>query len=122
MSEYAEHLREIASPYDIGERVKRAIEKASRRTGLSYVRAWGIWYGKARCVTSAERQLISTALQRKREADARRELQQHREFFTDQRGLLDAADADMDCADVVGDVPDIRSLVAALGVSGGAVD
>ena len=69
-------LRELAQPWAGGEKVKIAINRAARQAGLSYWRAFDIWYGKARRVEQSEIEAINEALAKKRREDARNELQQ----------------------------------------------
>jgi hypothetical protein len=67
-------LKELAEPRPAGDLVKRAIERAARLTGLSYTRAFDVWYGKARRIDAHEAAQIAEALQQKREEEARNEL------------------------------------------------
>ena len=68
-------LRELAEPRPGGDMVKRAIGRAAKLAGLSYTRAFDVWYGKARRIDAHEAQQIEQALQSKREKDARNEIQ-----------------------------------------------
>lgn len=74
MSEVATALRELAEPWAGGERIKTAIDRAARRAGLSYWRAFDIWYGKAKLVRDFEITAIHDAVARKRKEEARNEL------------------------------------------------
>ena len=47
-------LHELAEPWSRGDRVKVAIDRAARRAGLAYWRAFDIWYGKARRIEPHE--------------------------------------------------------------------
>lgn len=76
MKQEAVALRELASPWGNGEKVKTAINRAARLSGLSYWRAFDIWYGKARRVEDFEREQIAAALQAKQEEEARNEFHQ----------------------------------------------
>lgn len=67
-------LRELSEPWPSGDRIKAAIDRAARRAGLSYWRAFDIWYGKARRVEDGERKRIAEALTKRREEAARHEL------------------------------------------------
>lgn len=60
-SEAAEGLRRLASPRPENDRVKTAIARAARRAGLSYWRAFDLWYGKARRIDAAELRAIRDA-------------------------------------------------------------
>ncbi len=66
-------LKELAEPSSRGDRVKIAIDRAARRAGLAYWRAYDIWYGKARRVEPFEVALVSEALKKKRQEEARNE-------------------------------------------------
>jgi predicted phage-related endonuclease len=71
-------LRELSEPWERGDRVKVAIARAARAAGLSYWRAFDIWYGKARRIEPAESDRIQAALQRKSEEHARNEFHELR--------------------------------------------
>lgn len=71
---YSDALRELAEPRPGGDLVKRAIDRAARSAGLTYTRAFDVWYGKARRIEAHEAQQIEEALQSKREEEARNEL------------------------------------------------
>lgn len=71
-------LRELSEPWAPGDRVKAAIARAARLSGLSYWRCFDIWYGKARRVEAFEITAIADALERKRELEAKNELAQLR--------------------------------------------
>lgn len=66
-SEFSEALRELSEPWVPGDRVKAAIARAARLSGLSYWRAFDIWYRKARRIDAHEAAQISEALRIKRE-------------------------------------------------------
>jgi len=72
---YSDALKELAEPRPVGDLVKAAIGRAARITGLSYTRAFDVWYGKARRIDAHEANRIEQALQNKREEEARNELQ-----------------------------------------------
>ena len=67
-------LKELAEPRSVGEGVPRAIERAASAAGLSYWRAFDIWYGKARRIDAEEAKRIDEALEQKRELDTQNEL------------------------------------------------
>jgi hypothetical protein len=71
-------LKALAEPLSSGERIKTAIDRAARLAGLSYTRAWDIWYGKARRIEDAEAEAIAYALKQKNIEDACNELAQIR--------------------------------------------
>lgn len=51
----------LAEPRSAGEKVKQLIERAARRAGFSYTRAFDIWYGKARRIEPEEAEAINKA-------------------------------------------------------------
>jgi len=59
--EAAEGLRELAQPVGADDRVKSQIGQAARRAGLSYWRAFDLWYRKARRVEAVEIEAIRAA-------------------------------------------------------------
>lgn len=71
---YSDALKELAEPRPVGDLVKAAIGRAARITGLTYTRAFDVWYGKARRIDADEAQRIEQALQNKREEEARNEI------------------------------------------------
>ena len=92
-------LRELAEPWFGGERVKRAIDRAARRAGLSYWRAFDIWYGKARRIEQFEYDAIADALDKKRKEALRNELHELRTRLARLESLLVATDPDFHRAD-----------------------
>lgn len=78
MTDVSAALRELSEPWERGDKVKAAIARAARASGLSYWRTFDIWYGKARRVEPAEVARIEAALQRKSEASTRNELHELR--------------------------------------------
>lgn len=90
----AEALRELAEPIEFGTRIKVAVDRAARRAGLSYWRAFDIWYGKARRVEQYERDAIAEALDKKRKEAARNELHELRTRLARLESLLVQADED----------------------------
>lgn len=65
--EIADSLRLIAPPVE-GANIKARIAAAARATGLSYWRAWDLWYGKARRIDAHEADAIRTARARRAES------------------------------------------------------
>ncbi len=90
----ADALKELAEPRASGDKVKRAIERAGRRAGLTYWRAFDIWYGKARSIEQFELDAIADALAQKRREDQRNEAHELRLRITRLESLLAQADAD----------------------------
>jgi hypothetical protein len=71
-------LQSLSEPWERGDKIKRAIERSARMAGLSYSRAFEIWYGRARRIEQAELLRISQALEQKNRKDARNELSELR--------------------------------------------
>lgn len=71
MTTYSEALRELAEPRPVGDTIKVAIWRAARAAGLTYARAFNVWYGRARRIDAHEAAQITQALEKKREEDAR---------------------------------------------------
>jgi uncharacterized protein (DUF1684 family) len=64
--EIADSLKLIAPPVE-GANIKARIAAAAKATGLSYWRAWDLWYGKARRIDAHEADAIRTARARRAE-------------------------------------------------------
>lgn len=64
--ELIDALRELAEPRPVGDRIKAAISRAARATGLPYARAFNVWYGRARRIDAHEAQQIRDAITSKR--------------------------------------------------------
>lgn len=71
--EASRRLRALAEPRPVGDKVKGAIGRAARAAGLSYWRAFDLWYGKARRIDASELQSIRAA-EAARARGAQREL------------------------------------------------
>ena len=71
--EAAQGLRRLATPNPENDRIKTAIGRAARRAGLSYWRAYDLWYGKARRVDATELIAIRAA-QRSKSKEAQNDL------------------------------------------------
>jgi uncharacterized protein YaeQ len=89
-----ESLKMLSEPRPSGERIKSAINRAARLSGLSYWRAWDIWYGKARRVEAFEADAIADALKQKQAKDARNELSELRLRLTRLEAILSISDAE----------------------------
>ena len=87
-------LRELSEPWGRGDRIRLAIERAAKRSGLGYWRAFDIWYGKARRIESYEREQIVEALRAKRKEAARNELRELRTRLARLESLLAQTDPD----------------------------
>lgn len=90
----ADALRELAEPWPSGSRVKEAIHRASRLSGLAYWRCSDLWYGKARRLEAAEMTAIADAVEKKREREARNELQELRTRLAKLEARLASTDED----------------------------
>lgn len=64
MTDCCTMLREIVDP-KFGDRVKTVIDRASKETGIPYVRVREIWYGNARRIEQHEYEKIRAAFLRK---------------------------------------------------------
>jgi hypothetical protein len=87
-------LRDLAEPWPPGDRTKAAIARAAKRAGLSYWRAFDIWYGKARRVEDAEQARIAEALDQRRREAARHELHELRIRIERLEALMARTDPD----------------------------
>jgi hypothetical protein len=67
-------LRELAEPWPSGSYAKQAVDRAAKRAGLKYWRAFDLWYRKARRVEDYELEAIASAIDKKRREAARNEL------------------------------------------------
>ena len=65
--EVADSLKALA-PQVEGDRVKARISRAARSAGLSYWRAFDLWYGKARRIDAHEADAIRTARAKRAES------------------------------------------------------
>lgn len=65
--EAAQSLRRLAEPVPAGDKVKAQITRAARAAGLSYWRAFDLWYGKARRIDAHELDAIRLAQQTRKQ-------------------------------------------------------
>jgi hypothetical protein len=93
MSDPAKWLRELSEPWKDGEKVKSAIDRAAKLSGLTYWRAFDIWYRKARQIEGYEIEQIAAAIERKNERDGRNELQALKTQLARLEARLNAGDA-----------------------------
>lgn len=89
-----EGLRELSEPWPSGSKVKEAINRAARLSRLQYWRVFNIWYGKAHRVEPQEITAIADALERKRELEAKNELQELRRRLARLEARLLSTDED----------------------------
>lgn len=59
--EASQRLHRLAEPIPAGDKVKAQISRAARAAGLSYWRAFDLWYGKARRIDAHELDAIRSA-------------------------------------------------------------
>ena len=78
MTDIADGLRELAAPWNPGDRVKAAIERAARAAGFSYTRTFDLWYRKTRRVEDHEIAAVNDAIEKKRAEETRNELHELR--------------------------------------------
>lgn len=71
-------LKELSKPHGEGEKIPSIIERTAHLAGLSYSRAYEIYYGRAKRIEPAEVDRITEALDRKNRRDARDEFQELR--------------------------------------------
>ena len=96
MSDPAAALRELSLPWIAGDKVKAQIARAAKSAGLSYWRAFDIWYGKARRIPESERRRIAEAVEHKRKQAARNEMHELRLRVARIEVLLERALAHLD--------------------------
>ncbi len=94
MKDFSEALKSLAGESDRGEKVKTAIERAAKLAGLSYWRAFDIWYGKARKIEINEQEAIVKALDKKRREAARNELHDLKLRIAAMESRLNQADSE----------------------------
>ena len=93
----ADGLKELADR-KAGEPIKTAVDRAAHRCGLSYWRAFDIWYGKARRIEESERASIAEALVQYRRKDIRNEVHELRLRLAAIEARLAAQDTTFDSA------------------------
>lgn len=122
MTDVGQTLRYLGEPYTRADKIKFVIERAARRAGLNYWRAYDIWYGRARKITEEETKRISTASDKKREEETRNELHDLRIRLTRMESLLVQTDPNFHrpSADYVRE--QIRQMDGKSGAANRAVD
>lgn len=95
MTDLAAMLRELSEPWPSGDRIKAAIDRAARQAGLSYWRAFDIWYGKARSIDPDERARIAAALDERRGGAVQHELNELRNHLARLEDLLGRSSEDV---------------------------
>jgi len=98
--DYGQALRELAGPRMAGDPVKQAVDRAARLSGLTYWRAYDIWYGKNRRIEQAEEMQILEALAKRRKLVARNEIQDLRTRLAALEAKLISDDEEFHSADL----------------------
>lgn len=88
----AKALKELSQPHSREEKIVAIIERCASLAGLSYSRAFEIFYGRARRIAPEEIVRIEQALERKARLDARNELQELRRRLDRLESLLVQSD------------------------------
>lgn len=114
VAEASFRLRRLAEPYQAGDRVKAAIQRAAKRAGLPIQRAENLWYGEARLVRAEEMDAIRQADDARlaKEHNAREQAQQLGALFAAVASHLRETDADVDRDDIAALVKAARRLGA----------
>lgn len=94
MTTFSQALQQLAEPRPVGDTIQQAIVRASRITGIPYPRTFNIWYRRARRIDAHEAQAIETALNHKREEEARNELHELRTRLLKMESRIAAETAD----------------------------
>lgn len=90
----SELLKELSRPWLETEWLKRRIERAARSAGMTYWRAFDVWYCKARRIEQFELDQIREAVKAKREREAKNELHDLKLRLARLEASLAAGDAD----------------------------
>jgi len=122
MTDIIAQLRELSEPWPSGSRVKAAIDRASKAAGITYWRAFDIWYGKARRIEPFEHAAVAAALDRKRKEAARNELHELRTRLLRLESLLVQTDPDFHRASLAANSQHLRALGGASGPAHSARD
>lgn len=87
-------LKELSEPHSRDEKITAIIARSAHLAGLTYSRCFEIWYARARRIEQAEIARISDALEKKREREARNELQELRTRLAKLEARLLSTDED----------------------------
>lgn len=74
MTDATAMLKDLSQPWRPGELVKDAITRVAPLAGLTFTRAFDIWYGKARRVEASEIAQIAEAISKKNKGAVWREI------------------------------------------------
>ena len=94
MTDLRAALKELSEPWRCGDRVKSAIDRAAKESGLSYARTKQIWYGENRRVEAHELEKVQQALHRRRTKVAKNELHELKARIARLESLLSSTDPD----------------------------
>jgi hypothetical protein len=98
----AKALQELSAPHGRDEKMAAIIGRSAHLAGLSYSRAYEIWYRRARRIEHAEVVRINEALRQKKRLDARNELQELRLRLARLESLLVLSDAEFHRPEIEG--------------------
>ena len=94
MKELTAFIRELAEPVSREEKIEVIIRRAASRAGISYHRAFNLYYGRTKWTSPAEAEAVICALDEKRRKDARNELHELRTRIAIMGSRLNQMDAD----------------------------
>lgn len=94
-------LKELSEPWHAGDRTKAMIDRAAKRAGIGYWRAFNIWYGKAIPASAVEIEQIQEALKRKRKVVAHNEIAELRTRMARIEALLLRTDEGFFSEDII---------------------
>src|SRR5262245_515730 len=94
MADIRSQLKELALPCPAGDRVKSAIGRAAKESGLSYERTRKIWYGEAHRIEAAEIELVRVAHIKKEIREFRKHVAHVQNYISRQEALLRTTDED----------------------------
>ena len=109
LSQLSKMLKQIAGTGERGDKIKVAIGRASRATGLSYWRTFDIWYEKARSILDSEKTAILEALTNKEILDERNQQSNYRMALAKMESRLTQMEAALARAASSGDVETIAN-------------
>jgi len=88
-------IEEIAGPQVVGGKIKAALDRVARKTGLSHRRVRGLWNGEARAILAGEMDALRRVARKREEAAARDELSELRARMSRLETILAASLPDM---------------------------
>ncbi len=94
MNHLADLLKEAAAPITRDEKIDAVIRRAADRCGISYSRAFNIWYGRAKWTTAEETEAVACAVDQQRRQSARNELHELRTRIAIMESRLNQMDQD----------------------------